>query len=442
MTKKKIIIIGAGNAGLSAYETLVKHKELCQVTVISRESYLRYSPTSTPYLLSDLAGLYPLHGLPLSPFLTKEVASSMDETEETNNYFSTEQNRIILGKSVNKIIPQDKKVVLEDGRVLSYDAVIICTGAKPFNPPIKGKEGGNVFGLDNQFDVENILETAKDCKHAVIIGAGTLGLEAALNLATQGVNVSVIEKANQVLPEYFDQKAREMIQYLLEENGLNIYLDSTVTAINQDDTENVSSVSLVDNKDIPCDLVIIAAGVQCETDVVKDSGIEVNRGILVNDRMETNYKDVYAAGDVVEADGFLLGQKRVLATLPNVIKQAEIAAMNALELDVPKYESGLPVNVMTFNNNMFFSIGVALENDGCDVYTYISTEKRNYLKLVFNNDQLVSAMGVNLNLPVGIIRRLIVNRIHLRNYKNILTRKPEVPDVWLSTALAKLWRPN
>jgi len=439
MTNKKIIIIGAGNAGLSAYEMLAKESNLCQVTIISEELYLRYCPTDTDSLISDLIGLYPPYGLALSPLLM----SGQDDYKTSRKDFdiaSSDYNQIVLQNKVIKIMPEDKKIVLEDGSILSYDALIICTGAKPLDLPVKNKEVGNVFGLCTHSEIENIMSAAKESKRAVVIGAGAVGIETALSLTKHGLDVSVIEKTNQVLSGCFDESAAKIILPLLEKKGLNIYLGTTITAINQDDVGNVSSVTLENKKELNCDLVVFAIGVEANKDVVKDSGIEINHGILVNERMETNCKDIYAAGDVAEARGFLPNQKTVLPILVDVKEQGRIAAMNALQLDsFPDYEGGLPVNVVTYNGSTMFSLGEVIKTAGYSVYTHASPEKSSYLKLVFDNDQLIGAMGVNLNLPVGIIRKLILDKIHLNNYKNFLLEKPGMPDVWISTALAKLW---
>jgi len=438
MTKKKIIIIGAGHAGLSAYEILAKESNLCQVTIISEESYLRYCPTGTDSLISDLVGLYPPYGLALSPLLMPGDANA--DKASTDDVISSDDNKIIFKNKAVKIIPENRKVLLEDGNVLEYDALIICTGAKPVDLPIEGKEAGNVFGLRTQSEIENIMAVAKESKRAVVIGAGAAGIETALSLIEQGLDVSVVEKTNQVMPGCFDEAAAKIILHLLEEKGLNFYLGAPIAAINQDDAGNVSSVTLENKKEINCDLVVIAAGMESNTDVVKDSGIEVNRGILVNDRMETNCKDIYAAGDVAESRGFLPNQKTVLPILADVQEQSRIAAMNALQLDsVADYKGGLPVNLVTSGGNIMFSIGEVIKTGGYSVNTYASPEKRAYLKLVFDNDQLVGVTGVNHCLPVGIIRKLILNRIHLNHCKDMLVEKPYVPDVWTNTALAKLW---
>jgi len=438
MTKKKIIIIGAGHAGLSAYEILAKESNLCQVTIISEESYLRYCPTDTDSLISDLVGLYPPYGLALSPLLMSGDANA--DKASADDIISSDDNKIIFKNKAVKIIPENRKVLLEDGNVLEYDALIICTGAKPVDLPIEGKEAGNVFGLRTQSEIENIMAVAKESKRAVVIGAGAVGIETALSLIEQGLDVSVVEKTNQVMPEYFDEAAAKIILHLLEEKGLNFYLGAPIAAINQDDAGKVSSVTLENKKEINCDLVVIAVGMESNTDVVKDSGIEVNRGILVNDRMETNCKDIYAAGDVAESRGFLPNQKTVLPILADVQEQGRIAAMNSLQLDsVPDYEGGLPVNLLTSDSNIMFSIGEVIKTGGYSVNTYASPEKHAYLKLVFDNDQLVGVTGVNHCLPVGIIRKLILNRIHLNHCKDMLIEKPYVPDVWTNTALAKLW---
>ncbi|MEL7563882.1 MAG: FAD-dependent oxidoreductase [Dehalobacterium sp.] len=443
MTKKKIIIIGAGNAGLSAYEILAKESNLCQVTIISEESYLRYCPTGTDSLISDLIGLYPPYGLALSPLLMSGQANADKTLTEDLDIASSDQNQIIFKNKATKIMPEEKKVLLEDGNALDYDALIICTGAKSADLPIVGKEAGNVFGLRTQSEIERIMAAAKKSKGAMVIGAGAAGIETALRLSKQGLSVSIVEKADQVLPESFDKEAAKIIQSLLEEKGVDFYLGTGIAGINRDEAGNVSSVTLVNEKEINCNLIVIAVGAESNTDIVKDSGIEVNRGILVNDRMETNCKNIYAAGDVAEARGFLLNQKTVLPILADAKEQGRIAAMNTLKLDaVPEYEGGLPVNLVTLNGNTMFSMGEVIKTDAYIAYTYASPEKSDYLKLVFDNDQLIGAIGVNHNLPVGIIRKMILNRIHLNHFKDMLIEKPNVPDVWINTALAKLWQTN
>jgi phenylglyoxylate dehydrogenase epsilon subunit len=441
VAKKKVIIIGAGHAGLSAYEVLARESNLCQVTIISEETHLRYSPTSTPYLLSDLVGLYPLYGLPLTPFLGTEKVSTGKIPPGEQEYPASDCNYLILKKRVIQIIPQEKKVLLEDGTHLSYEALIICTGAQPSSFSVTGQEAANVFRLQSQSDVENVLAVAKEAGKAVIIGAGAVGIEAALSLARQGLEVIVVEKNGQVLPGYFDGEAGKTIQTLLETKGLEFYLNNTVVNIKQDEAGQVCSVSLADGKDLNCDLVIMATGVQSNTSVVKDSGIEINRGILVNERMETSCQDIYAAGDVAETRGFFPDQKTVLPTLIDAVEQGRVAALNVLKSDLaPCYEGGLSVHVMTLDDSMMFSVGTVMKTDQYDVHSYVSPERRNYFKLVFDHDQLVGAMGVNLRLPVGVIRQLILKKVHLNNYKSYVLERPGAPDVWISTALARLWQ--
>jgi len=439
MRKKKIIIIGAGNAGLSAYKVLAKESDLCHVTIVSEESYLRYSPNSEPYLFSNSVGLYPPYGTPLSPFLIAgQVVTDTVTAIEDINSLASDCNNLILKKAI-KVFPKDKKVLLEDGSFLSYDALIICTGAKPLIPQIKGKDARKVFMLRKKSDIENILATAKESKQVVIIGAGAAGIEAALMLNKQGLNVYIIEKNAQILSNDFDEEASGIIKSLLEQNGIKFYLKNTVSSINHDERGNVYSVSLANNEEINCDLVAIATGMEPNTEVVKESDIEVNRGILVNEYMETNYKDIFAAGDVAEAKGLFAGQKILFPAFMDTVEQGRVAAMNALELTpAARYESGLHVNVIAFNGSMLFSIGEVTKNNNDGINTNVSKGKHQYLQLIFDNDQLVAAEGVNLCLPVGIIRSLILKRTHLAEYKNFLLQKPCVPDTWISVALAKL----
>jgi phenylglyoxylate dehydrogenase epsilon subunit len=442
VAKKKVIIIGAGHAGLSAYEVLARKSDLCQVTIVSEESHLRYSPTDSSSLLTDLAGLYPLYGLPLSPFLKAEkVSTGKNALGEEQAYPASDCNHLILKKRAIKIIPREKKVLLEDGTYLSYEALIICTGARPSPFSAQWQEAANVFRLQSQVDVEKVLAVAKDARKAVIIGAGAVGIEAALSLVKQGLEVAVVEKTDQVMPGYFDSEAGKAIQSLLETKGLRFYLNSTIANMRQDETGRACSVFLADGKEMSCDLVVVATGVQANTDLVRDSGIEINRGILVNERMETSCRDIYAAGDVAEAKGIFPGEKTFLPTLIDAVEQGRIAAMNILDSNsAPCYQGGLPLHVLTLDDNILFSLGAVIKTDQYEVHSYISPERSHYLKLVFDYDRLVGAVGVNFRLPVGVIRQLILKKVYLGNYKSCLLEKPWAPDVWISTALARLWQ--
>ena len=161
---------------------------------------MRYSPTDSSSLLTDLAGLYPLYGLPLSPFLKAEkVSTGKNALGEEQAYPASDCNHLILKKRAIKIIPREKKVLLEDGTYLSYEALIICTGARPSPFSAQWQEAANVFRLQSQVDVEKVLAVAKDARKAVIIGAGAVN-EAALSLVKQGLEVAVVEKTDQVMP--------------------------------------------------------------------------------------------------------------------------------------------------------------------------------------------------------------------------------------------------
>ncbi len=442
MTKKEIIIIGAGNAGLSAYDVLAKETDKCQVTIISEESYLRYCPTVDNNFISDLTGLYPPYGMALSPLL---IDNGDDEKKILVEHFGNEVsecNKVILNSKVTRILPRDKKIVTEDGSILDYDALIVCVGANSSAVLGENENIGNVYGTGFQSDIENIINAATKSSNAVVIGAGAVGIEAAMELAERDLSVTVIEKNERVLSGLFDGMSAGIVESLLKEKGIEFYLGKEVKSIHQDSKGNVSAVTLEDGGFIKCGLVVLATGVEPYTGIAKESGIKTNRGILVDNHLKTNYSDIYAAGDVAELKLFSSSLRAILPTLVETREQGKIAAMNALYgEDNFRYDGNLPVSMLSFNGGMVFSIGKVENTKGYSVYSHDFSDKHMYLKLVFEGDQLIGVIGINQCIPVGIIRKLIADRIRLDRCKDMIIEKPNLPDIWVDTAFTKLW-PN
>jgi len=211
---------------------------------------------------------------------------------------------------------------------LSYDSLIITTGAYPFVPPIKGREKQGVYVLRTIEDGERIDEAIKNAKSAVVVGAGLIGLETAVALVERGLTTTVVELLPYVLPLMLDQDMASIVQKMLEERGMRVIVGRGVDEILG--AEKATGV-LVAGEQIPADIVMVATGVRANTELAQKAGIDVGlaRAIKVNMRMETSVKDVYAAGDCVESVSLITHRPTISQLGTVAVRQAKVAGINA-----------------------------------------------------------------------------------------------------------------
>jgi len=210
-----------------------------------------------------------------------------------------EINNIIWMKNTTVIglEPQQKIIKTQDRQEITYDKLLITTGAAYFIPPVPGmREAHNVFGFRDLSDAILIDEASKNSKNAIVVGARLVGMDAAFALLEQGLNVTIIEMMDSVMGLQLDNKAAGEYQKRFEDAGAKFLLSEKVVCVDLDDKENAKSVHLASGKVIFCDFIVVAAGVRPSYDFIEGSGIDANRGITVGDDMHTNIEDVYAAG--------------------------------------------------------------------------------------------------------------------------------------------------
>lgn len=289
----RLLVIGAVAAGTSAAAKARRNREDLEIVIYEKDRYISYSGCGMPYYV----------GGDLTDF--KELVPR--DTE----YFKKKYNIDIMTKhEVLEIDPQNKRIRvknLANGDVFwdTYDKLVIATGASPVVPPIKGAEGENVFAFRGIGDMNRILEfmQEKQPKKAIIIGAGFIGLEMCENLAHRGLQVTLVERLNQVSPG-LDEDMAVYVQKYLEEKGIAVYTGAAVTEINE------SGVTLGNVTRVEGELVILATGVRPNTDIAKRAGIELGAAgaIKVDERMRTNIADIYACGDCAENYHIVLGK--------------------------------------------------------------------------------------------------------------------------------------
>jgi len=283
----KYLIIGAGAAGVSAAKEIIRRREEDdEITVITDEKYpFYYRPRLIEYLSGEVND--------------EEIIINGKDWFEKNDI------NLKLNEKVTEVKFVEKKVIT-DKENYGYDKLLLANGAHPFIPPIKGIEKKNVFALRNLSDAKKICKKAENANDAVVIGGGLLGVEAASNLKKNGLEVTVIERANWCLNRQLDENGGELLVDILKrEKGLKFKLDASTEEFLGDD--KVQGVLLGDGTKIKADLVLLSTGVRSNIGLFENTDLKINNAVVVDKYMKTNIDDVYAAGDIAEHDGRFYG---------------------------------------------------------------------------------------------------------------------------------------
>ena len=297
----KYLIIGNGVAGTTAAVNIRRLDSYGEITILSDESTPFYSRIRLIEYLAGEAG-------------EKDIVIYKNEWYEKNNI------RLLLNTSIADIDKDKKQVVTTNNERFEYDRLLLATGSFSFVPPITGADKKGVFTLRTLKDAEEIIDYAKGAKRVLLIGGGVLGLEAGNALRKRGCKITVVEFFPRLLPRQLDIAGAEILYAQLEGLGFTFYLGAKAKEIIGDD--KVRGLVLEDGTRIDCDLIVISAGVRPHAELGKNLGLTINKGLLVNDRMETEMKDIYAAGDLIEHRGVFYG------IWPAAQKQGEIAGIN------------------------------------------------------------------------------------------------------------------
>jgi NAD(P)H-nitrite reductase large subunit len=402
----KHVIIGNGPTGLVAAETLRRLQPQADIVLIGDEAEPPYSRMAIPYFLHgniDEAGTY----LRKSP-----------------DYYK--QRRIdLLQARVTWVDPGKKSIELADGKRMAYDRLLIATGSHPIRPDVPGMDLPNVHTCWTLADGRAIAAKAKPGARVLQLGAGFIGCIIMEALAVRGAKLTIVEMGDRMVPRMMTEKAGGMIRRWVESKGVSVHVNEAITSIEKQGDALVAKVSR-GGTPIVADLVICAAGVRPNIGFLAGSGIEIGRGIRVDKHMRTSVPDVYAAGDVVEAEGFHSGKPELNAIQPNAADQARVAAHNMAGDPTPSPGS-LAINVLDTLGLISTSFGqwwgVPKEEGGTGVERVDEANHR-YLSLQFKDDVLVGATSIGWTDHVGALRGLIQTRASLGAWKDRLLHDP------------------
>ena len=398
----KHLIIGAGPAGVIAAETLRTQDPEADIVLIGDEPEAPYSRMALPYLLADNvdeAGTY----------LRPDPA-----------HFQSQRIQVQQGRVAN-VDTQAHSVTLEQGERLDYDRLLIATGSHTVKPPIPGMDLDGIENCWTLADARAIAQRAQPGQQVVLMGAGFIGCIVLEALVARGVTLTVVEREPRMVPRMMDQTGGELLKRWCESKGVRVLTGTQVDEIKAGPQR--LSLAVGNGGVLEADLVVCATGVRPNIGFLQNSGVETDLGILVDDHLRTSATDVYAAGDVAQGPVFNGGQREVHAIQPTAGDHGQVAGLNMANVDTV-YGGSLAINVLNTLGLISSSFGQWQGVPGGDSASALNEEEFKYLRLEFDGDYLVGAIGLGLTQQVGILRGLIQTRVNLGQWKNELLRDP------------------
>ena len=363
--KENIVIIGASGAGMGAAAEIRKRNKASDITILSKEDVMGYfRPQLTKMLSRDDVAI-------------EKIAIKSDDWFRENNV------KLLLNKVVERIDAVNSKVILQDKEEIPYTRLIIASGAEVFVPPFAGRDKKGVFTLRYVKDGCEIKSYAKGKTRAAVIGGGVLGLEAANELNKMGLKVTVIEVADRILPRQLDKDASKILEQIVEDADVNFIKGVGTKEIIGD--EAAKGILLDNGETVYADVVIVSTGVKANTEIAKDTGIKINRAIVVNERMETSMPGIYACGDCVEYEGINY------ALWSEAIEQGKTAGINAAKGNYT-YTTIIPSTTLNAFGTSVFSIGDIGSDPNAEYKTFERKDDKNYTKLYFKNNILAGGI--------------------------------------------------
>ncbi len=404
------LIIGAGPAGVIAAETLKKLAPDSNVTLIGAEPEPPYSRMAIPYYLIEKIG---------------EEGTWLRGPDHFN-----ELGVRLIRDRVDSVNPISRTVSLDNGDTLSWDRLLIATGSHPVAPPISGIDLPQVQSCWTLEDARRIAERARPGASVVLMGAGFIGCIVLEALHKRGVELTVVETGDRMVPRMLDETAGNLLKRWTESKGVTVHTATSVAGIDEADGDRVA-VRLSNGETLLADLVISATGVRPNIDFVENAGIDIDQGILVDRHLETSHDDIFAAGDVAQGRDFSTGERSVHAIQPTAADHGRIAALNMAGHET-EHRGSINMNVLDTLGLITTSFGLWMGVDGGESVERHNPDNWKYIKLQFEDDRLVGASTAGMTEHVGVIRGLIQNRTRLGKWKERLMKDPtRLMEAWV-----------
>lgn len=381
------VVIGNGVAAVGCIEGIRKEDAAGKIIVISEEPHPVYCRPLISYYLEGKTNL--------------EKMAYRDK-----NFYERMGCEVLYGKKATQIDPSTKQIALNDDTVIPYDKLCIATGSSPFVPPFTGLESveqkHSFMTIDDMLELEASINENSD---VLIVGAGLIGLKCAEGLKDRVSSITICDLADRVLSSILDADCAAIMQKHLEQNGINFMLNDSAISFDK------NTAFMKSGKTVRFDVLVLAVGVRANTSLIKGIGGEVNRGILISNKMETSIPDIYAAGDCTEGEDISFHDKRVLAILPNAYMQGNCAGIN-MAGGSSVFDKGIPMNSIGFFGLHAMTAGsYYTAEQGCELY---EEKSEGTLKRLFTSgDYLTGFILIGATERAGIYTSLIRERIPL-----------------------------
>lgn len=364
----KLVLVGNGLAGMRCLEDLLDmNAERYEITVIGEEPWGNYNR------------------IMLSPVLSGDKTIE-DIMLHPPKWYQDKAIRFIAGDLAVKIDRNRKQVFTQKGECVDYDRLILATGSQPFTPPISGNDLAGVISFRDIYDVNQMIEYAQNKTHAVIIGGGLLGLEAAYGLKQRGMDVTVLHLTDRIMDRQLDERASAMLKLSIEQKGIQVLTNANTEALLGDENGHVSQIRLSNGTLLQADLVVFAVGIRPNIQLARSAGLRCNRGILVNDTMQTFDPSIYAVGECIEHRGQTFGLVEPLWGQA-FICASHLAEHGSLTFKAPTVPTQLKVSGVDV-----FSAGQFELSEGCEEIVLNDEKRQIYKRIIIQNDRVIGAV--------------------------------------------------
>jgi len=393
------VIVGGSAAGINAIEAIRSVDKEGRITLISDEEFPLYSRCLITYFIAGK--------------LTEDKLKY-----RSSDFYEKQRVNALLGVRATKLVPEERKLILDNGKELTYDKLLIATGASPKMLEVPGSDKQGILGLRTYRDAQLINDRLDKVNRVSILGGGLIGLRAAYSLHARNKEVKVIVKSNQVLSQMLDRGAANLIRKKIEGKGIQVM--TGLAAVEFLGGKEVTGLVLDDGRRLECELVIVGKGVSPNLKLVKDTEIKTEYGIIVDDHLQTNLSNIYAAGDVAQAKDLITGQSTINALWPCAVAQGRVAGLNMAGKKL-KYDGSLAMNSVEFFGLPVISMGVTRPKEK-EYEQLVKEDEKNfvYKKMVLRENKLQGMILVNRIEQAGVMGILMRKKVDVSSIKPML----------------------
>jgi NAD(P)H-nitrite reductase large subunit len=401
------VIVGGGTAGHNAINTLRAEEQGGRSDVVLVSAERPYSRMVLPYYLGRTIAESHVHTV--SPARLAQLGVTAH-----------------LGRRAVGLDPNAGKLTLDDGTIVEFDDLLVATGSSPVRPPVPGADGAGVHSFWTLGQARAVVAETRPGSHVVMVGAGFIAFTILNSILAVGARLTILEIAPQILPRMIDATGAGLVEGWLRKHGVEVRTGVTLTAVEQ--AGGRRRLRFNDGEALDADVVIMATGIKANLDWLQGSGIRVNRGVVVDNRLRSSVPHVYAAGDVAEGRDLVTGQADVHAIEPTAMEHGRVVGANMAGRDVA-YRGSLLMNIVEVCHLDVASFG-RWDDPKAEVVTAVRPEGPAYRKLLWHEDRLTGAMILGpsdtiwTTNDVGMLKGLVQSGVRLGPWKAHLRRNP------------------